>query len=91
MTSKDGAKIKFIERSYFLLPLIATSPERFEESSILNVSDHLKTYFSERPADRYRHGMARNGSIHELSRPQMVHRHSVYGCVGLGAVIVGAP
>ena len=57
----------------------------------LVVSDHLKTYFFERRADRYRRGPIGKGSIHELCRPQTAHRHSVWGWAELGEVISGTP
>jgi len=41
------------------------------------VSDHRKTYFFERPADRYRRETEGNGSIQRLWRPQIAQRRTV--------------
>jgi len=68
-----------------------TGPGIPREQGHDDVSDHLKTYFFERRADRYRCGPIGKGSIHELCRPQTAHRHSDWGWAELGEVISGTP
>jgi hypothetical protein len=46
-------------------------------SAEMFVSDHRKTLFFERPADRNRRGTEGNGSIQRLWRPQIAHWHTV--------------
>ena len=58
---------------------------------IFRVSDHRKTSFFERPADRYRRGTEGNGSIQILWRPQIAHSHTVALCGGAGEVIGTIP
>jgi Arc/MetJ-type ribon-helix-helix transcriptional regulator len=55
------------------------------------VSDHRKTCSFERCADRYRRGMAGNGSIQRPCRPLIVHWHTVGGWGGAGGVIAAVP
>jgi toxin YoeB len=85
-----GCWSRRIDSEHRLVYQVRPDKIRILAGAITTVSDHRKTRFFERRADRYRRAGAGNGSIQRLCRPQIVHWRVVGGWGGAGGVIAAA-